>query len=129
MAKSLLDEILSMKTEDYKAAKPIIVVPSIEEDGNICLYNACDLLLNGNYVDTKTAKQKYFKENGANVINKMFFQKKIRGKEITFEVRNKVEARHWTRVVAVFLLGPEWQLRDWNIKEKPVTIFLKGIQQ
>lgn len=122
----MLEEILAMKTEDYKDGKPIIIVPLIEEDGNLTLYNARELLLNGKYVEPKVAKQKHIEENGSEMINKMFFKKKVRGAEVTFEVRNKLEKYHWKRVVAAFLLGPDWQFRDWPSQEKPVTLFLKG---
>ena len=115
-----------MKTEDYKDGKPIIIVPLSEEDGNITLYNACELLQNGKYIKPKVAKQKFIKENESKVINKTFFQRKVRGKEVTFEVRNKLEKYHWKRVVAAFLLGPDWQFRDWPVQEKPVILFLKG---
>jgi hypothetical protein len=119
--KCILDDILSMKSEDYKDGNPIIIVPMSEEDGNITLYNALELLLNGKYVEPKTAKQKFIEQNGSEVINKIFFKRKVRGKEVTFEVRNKIEKYHWKTVVAAFLLDP-----DWPVQEKPVTLFLKG---
>ena len=115
-----------MKAEDYSEGKPIIIVPPNEEDGNITLYNAIDLLANGKYVEPTAAKQKFLAEHGNGVVNKVFLKRKIKEKEVTFEIRNKLEKHHWNRVVASFLLGPDWQLRDWPIQEKPVTLFLKS---
>lgn len=129
MQKSLLDEILEMRIEgfgDSVEGRPIIVVPQAEEDGNICLYNAVDFLANGKYVVPDAAKQQFLSEHGTDIINKVAVKRKMKGREITFEIRNRVERHHWRRVVGTFLLGPEWQFRDWPVKEeKPVTLFQK----
>jgi len=127
MKKSLLEEILDMKTEESTDGMPIIIVPSHDEDGNINLYNAVDLLGNGKYVDPKTAKENFLKKSGNEIVNKVFITRKIKGKDVTFEIRNKLDKHHWKRVVAAFLLGPEWQFRDWPVQEKPATLFLKSI--
>lgn len=31
----------------------------------------------------------------------------------------------WKRIVAVFVMGPEWQFKDWPKSEEKVDIFLK----
>ncbi len=117
-----------MKTaEDYADGKPIIIVPLHEEDGNITLYNAVDLLANGKYVEPKAAKQKFLAEHNNELVNKVFLKRTIKGKEVTFEIRNRLDKHHWKRVVAAFLLGPDWQFRDWPVQEKPVTLFLKSL--
>ncbi len=130
MLRSLLEEILEMRLEGFGESlegRPIIIVPQLEEDGNLCLYNAVDLLANGKYVEPAVAKQKFLAEHGSEVVNKVFIKRKMKGKEVTFEIRNRVEERHWKRVVAAFLIGPEWQFRDWPINgEKPVTLFQKS---
>jgi parafibromin len=45
-----------------------------------------------------------------------------------YEVRDKpsaLKADDWDRVVAVFVLGKEWQFKDWPFKDH-VEIFNKG---
>jgi hypothetical protein len=47
---------------------------------------------------------------------------------VAFEVRDKpasLKADDWARVVAVFVLGKEWQFKDWPFKDH-VDIFNKG---
>ena len=45
-----------------------------------------------------------------------------------FEVYDSVTGfnkNHWKRVVAVFVMGPEWQFKDWPKSEGIVDILLK----
>lgn len=94
---------------------PIILVPSAFQT-LLNIYNAKDFLEDGVYVapDVK-AKQMPKKPECVTI------QRKI-GREkapVAYEIRDKPSAlapNDWERVVAVFVLGKEWQFKDWPFK-------------
>jgi len=102
---------------------PIILVPSAFQT-LLNIYNAKDFLEDGVYVapDVK-AKQMPKKPECVTI------QRKI-GREkapVAYEIRDKPSAlapNDWERVVAVFVLGKEWQFKDWPFKDH-VEIFSK----
>jgi len=102
---------------------PIILVPSAFQT-LLNIYNARDFLEDGVYVapDIK-AKQMPKKPECVTI------QRKI-GREkapVVYEIRDKPSALapgDWERVVAVFVLGKEWQFKDWPFKDH-VEIFSK----
>lgn len=96
--------------------RPIILVPSAFQT-LLNIYNTRDFMEDGVYVapDVK-AKQMPKKPECVTI------QRKI-GREkapVTYEVRDKPSALapgDWERVVAVFVLGKEWQFKDWPFKD------------
>ncbi|KAF5177210.1 Cdc73-like protein [Thalictrum thalictroides] len=105
---------------------PIILVPSASQT-LITIYNVKEFLEDGVYIptDVKVKQMKGAKPDCITV------QKKFsRDRVVTaYEVRDKpsaLKAEDWDRVVAVFVLGKEWQFKDWPFKDH-VEIFNKII--
>lgn len=125
---SLLDEIIH-STEGGAfgdEGKPIIIVPSLAQKGNICMANAYDFLVKGEYKDAEDAEKNLPPEE--QLKEKIEFEYSIQGKRVKFEVYDSVcnfTRNHWKRVVALFVQGQEWQFKDWPSKEAIVDIFLK----
>ncbi|MCO5548587.1 hypothetical protein L7F22_002047 [Adiantum nelumboides] len=113
----------SLSAAGQKGAKieggpPIILVPSAAQT-LLNMYNAKEFLEDGVYVvaDIKSKKPE--------VVN--FYRKMGRAKPVKYEVRDKPTAlspKDWERVLAVFVLGKEWQFKDWPFKDH-VEIFSK----
>ncbi|XP_061354524.1 protein CDC73 homolog [Gastrolobium bilobum] len=103
---------------------PIILVPSAFQT-LITIYNVKEFLEDGIYIptDVKVKQMKGARPDCVTV------QKKLsRDRVVTaYEVRDKPSAlkpEDWDRVVAVFVLGKEWQFKDWPFKDH-VDIFNK----
>ncbi|KAL8121760.1 protein CDC73 homolog [Apium graveolens] len=101
---------------------PIILVPSASQT-LITIYNVKEFLEDGVYIptDVKVKQMKGAKPECVTV------QKKFsRDRVVTaYEVRDKpsaLKAEDWDRVVACFVLGKEWQFKDWPFKDH-VEIF------
>jgi parafibromin len=111
---------------------PIILVPSASQT-LITIYNVREFLEDGVFVPSDERMRAM---KGSGKPECVMVQKKlIRGERAgagggatTFEVRDKpasLKADDWARVVAVFVLGKEWQFKDWPFKDH-VEIFNKG---
>lgn len=104
---------------------PIILVPSASQT-LITIYNVKEFLEDGVFVPSDAkAKEAAVKPDRVTV------QKKLsRDRLVTaYEVRDKtsgLKKEDWDRVVAVFVLGKEWQFKDWPFKDH-VEIFNKII--
>ncbi|KAF7837314.1 protein CDC73-like protein [Senna tora] len=105
---------------------PIIFVPSAFQT-LITIYNVKEFLEDGIYIptDVKVKQMKGARPDCVTV------QKKLsRDRVVTaYEVRDKpstLKAEDWDRVVAVFVLGKEWQFKDWPFKDH-IEIFNKII--
>ncbi|XP_062177938.1 protein CDC73 homolog [Alnus glutinosa] len=105
---------------------PIILVPSAFQT-LITIYNVKEFLEDGVFIptDVKVKQMKGAKPDCVTV------QKKFsRDRVVTaYEVRDKPSAlkpEDWDRVVSVFVLGKEWQFKDWPFKDH-VEIFNKII--
>ncbi|RDY10644.1 Protein CDC73-like protein, partial [Mucuna pruriens] len=105
---------------------PIIFVPSAFQT-LITIYNVKEFLEDGVYIptDVKVKQMKGARPDCVTV------QKKLsRDRVVTaYEVRDKpssLKPDDWDRVVAVFVLGKEWQFKDWPFKDH-VEIFNKII--
>ncbi|XP_058778460.1 protein CDC73 homolog [Vicia villosa] len=103
---------------------PIILVPSAFQT-LITIYNVKEFLEDGVYIptDVKVKQMKGARPDCVTV------QKKLsRDRAVTaYEVRDKPSAlkpEDWDRVVAVFVLGKDWQFKDWPYKDH-VEIFNK----
>ncbi|QCD91816.1 protein CDC73 homolog [Vigna unguiculata] len=105
---------------------PIILVPSAFQT-LITIYNVKEFLEDGVYIPTDV-KVKQMKGTRPDCVT---VQKKLsRDRVVTaYEVRDKpssLKPDDWDRVVAVFVLGKEWQFKDWPFKDH-VEIFNKII--
>ena len=118
---SMLEEILNQEQDAFfeTTGKPIIVVPSQVNEGNLCILNAKRFLRDGRYRDAAPLLEKARQED--NVKEKESFRHKINMKtsydnsredrEIVFEVYDSVTTfskKDWKRVIAVFLSGHDW---------------------
>ncbi|XP_009345873.2 LOW QUALITY PROTEIN: protein CDC73 homolog [Pyrus x bretschneideri] len=105
---------------------PIILVPSAFQT-LITIYNVKEFLEDGVYIptDVKVKQMKGAKPDCVTVQKKF---SRDRDRVVTaYEVRDKpsaLKAEDWDRVVAVFVLGKEWQFKDWPFKDH-VEIFNK----
>ena len=104
---------------------PIILVPSAFQT-LITIYNVKEFLEDGVYIptDVKVKQMKGARPDCVTV------QKKLsRDRVVTaYEVRDKpstLKPDDWDRVVAVFVLGKEWQFKEWPFKDH-VEIFNKS---
>lgn len=102
---------------------PIILVPSASQT-MVNTYNVKEFLEDGVYVIPEVkAKSMPKKPENVTLLRKM-------GREhpVKYEVRDKpsvMSSKDWERVVAVFVLGKEWQFKDWPFKDH-VEIFSKS---
>lgn len=106
---------------------PIILVPSASQT-LITIYNVKEFLEDGVFVPSDT-KMKGMKV-GTTKPDCVTVQKKLsRDRAVAaYEVRDKTvgfKPEDWDRVVAVFVLGKEWQFKDWPFKDH-VEIFNKS---
>ncbi|KAJ4762353.1 Cell division cycle protein 73 [Rhynchospora pubera] len=98
---------------------PIIMVPSASQT-LITIYNVRDFLEDGIYVpsDVKAKAMKGSRPDCVTVQKKL---SRDRAAAVgAYEVRDKpsaLKADDWDRVVAVFVLGKEWQFKDWPFKD------------
>ncbi|KAK3042171.1 hypothetical protein RJ639_001291 [Escallonia herrerae] len=103
---------------------PIILVPSAFQT-LITIYNVKEFLENGVFVPTDAvAKQSKEPRPDCVTVQKKFSRDRV---VTAYEVRDKPSAlkpEDWDRVVAVFVLGKEWQFKDWPFKDH-VEIFNK----
>ncbi|WVZ60025.1 hypothetical protein U9M48_010098 [Paspalum notatum var. saurae] len=112
---------------------PIILVPSASQT-LITIYNVKDFLEDGVFVpsEEKMRATKGGKPESVTVQKKLSRASERAGTAagaISFEVRDKpasLKPDDWGRVVAVFVLGKEWQFKDWPFKDH-VEIFNRVI--
>ncbi|XP_068650573.1 protein CDC73 homolog [Aristolochia californica] len=107
---------------------PIILVPSASQT-LITIYNVKEFLEDGVFVPSDV-KMKQLRP-GTTKPDCVTVQKKFSRDRVVaaYEVRDKpstLKAEDWDRVVAVFVLGKEWQFKDWPFKDH-VEIFNKII--
>lgn len=103
---------------------PIIIIPSAP-NSLITMYNAKDILQDLKFITTEEKKSK-----GAQRENEVLLQRRKDG-NLTVPYRvidqpGKLQPHEWSRVVAVFVLGPQWQFKGWPWDGNPVEIFSKG---
>lgn len=104
---------------------PIILVPSAFQT-LITIYNVKEFLEDGVYIPTDVkVKQMNGPKPDCVTVQKKFSRDRV---VTAYEVRDKPSAlkpEDWDRVVAVFVLGKEWQFKDWPFKDH-VEIFNKS---
>eukprot|EP00249_Psilotum_nudum_P016057 c25638_g1_i2 orf=215-1624(+) len=108
---------------------PIILVPSAFQT-MLNTYNAKDFLEDGVYCPPDQKAKIVLKKPDLVTIQR----KMGRDTPVKYEVRDKptvLSPKDWDRVVAVFVLGKEWQFKDWPFKshveifDKIMGIFLR----
>nr|GEZ63558.1 protein CDC73 homolog [Tanacetum cinerariifolium] len=114
-----------MKGSKIGDGVPIILVPSASQT-LITIYNVKEFLEDGVFVpsDVKMKQMKGPKPDCVTVVKKFSSRDRV---VMAYEVRDKpsvLKAEEWGRVVAVFVLGKEWQFKDWPFKDH-VEIFNK----
>lgn len=102
---------------------PIIIIPATQTS-LITMHNARDILQDLKYV---TIEQK--RAQGAVRENEVLLQR-VKDGHTTVPYRvidnpAKLTPQDWTRVVAVFVMGPAWQFKGWPWDANPVEIFSK----
>jgi len=129
----------SPKSVKAKGGIPIIVLPSAPSS-LISLFNVKDFLQSGEFVPWQDKKNAGIKKEILVTIEKGRSEKNSIKKELeigyseegssnkgvpyhVIDSTAKLTTSDWSRVVAVFVLGPEWQFKDWPW-HKPVDIFL-----
>ncbi|XP_010938049.1 protein CDC73 homolog [Elaeis guineensis] len=105
---------------------PIILVPSASQT-LITIYNVKEFLEDGVFVptDVKMKAMRGVRPDCVTVQKKLSRERAV----AAYEVRDKpstLKPEDWDRVVAVFVLGKEWQFKDWPFKDH-VEIFNKII--
>ena len=103
---------------------PIILVPSASQT-LLNIYNAKDFLEDGVYVAPDVKAKQMPKKPECVTIQRKIGREKA---SAAYEIRDKPFAfapSDWERVVAVFVLGKEWQFKDWPFKDH-VEIFYKS---
>ncbi|GAV89949.1 CDC73 domain-containing protein [Cephalotus follicularis] len=117
---------LHMKGTKIGEGVPIILVPSAFQT-LITIYNVKEFLEDGVFIPTEV-KVKQMARPECVTVQKKFSRDRDRVVN-AYEVRDKpsaLKAEDWDRVVAVFVLGKEWQFKDWPFKDH-VEIFNKII--
>ncbi|XP_052190523.1 protein CDC73 homolog [Diospyros lotus] len=103
---------------------PIILVPSAFQT-LITIHNVKEFLEDGVFIPTDVkVKQMKGPKPDCVTVQKKFSRDRV---VTAYEVRDKpsaLKAEDWDRVVAVFVLGKEWQFKDWPFKDH-VEIFNK----
>ncbi|KAL5785580.1 hypothetical protein ACOSQ2_007972 [Xanthoceras sorbifolium] len=121
-------KMLQLKGGKIGEGVPIILVPSAFQT-LLTIYNVKEFLEDGVYIPTDV---KVKSMNGVRpecvTVQKKFSRDRDQVVK-AYEVRDKPAAlkpEDWDRVVAVFVLGKEWQFKDWPFKDH-VEIFNKII--
>ncbi|KAF8016761.1 hypothetical protein BT93_H2094 [Corymbia citriodora subsp. variegata] len=117
---------LNLKGSKIGEGVPIILVPSAFQT-LITIHNVKEFLEDGIFIPTDVkAKQMKGPKPDCVTVQKKFSRDRV---VTAYEVRDKPSAlkpEDWDRVVAVFVLGKEWQFKDWPFKDH-VEIFNKII--
>lgn len=116
---------MHMKGTKIGEGVPIILVPSAFQT-LITIYNVKEFLEDGVFIPTDVrVKQMKGTKPDCVTVQKKFSRDRV---VTAYEVRDKPSAlkpEDWDRVVAVFVLGKEWQFKDWPFKDH-VDIFNKS---
>lgn len=86
------------------------------------MYNAKEILQDLRFVSTEEKKAQ-----GCTRENELLLQRRKDG-NVTVPYRvidnpSKLTPQDWHRVVAVFVMGPQWQFKGWPWNGNPVEIF------
>ncbi|KAL3507894.1 hypothetical protein ACH5RR_033276 [Cinchona calisaya] len=115
---------LHLKGSKIGEGVPIVLVPSAFST-LITIYNVKEFLEDGVFIptDVRVNQMKGVKPDCV-MVQKKFSRDRV---VTAYEVRDKpstLKSDDWDRVVAIFVLGKEWQFKDWPFKDH-VEIFNK----
>lgn len=103
---------------------PIIIIPATNSS-LITMFNAKDILQDMKFVTTEDKKAK-----GCPRENEILLQRnKEANSTVPYRIIDnpaKLTPHEWSRVVAVFVMGPAWQFKGWPWDGNPVEIFSKS---
>lgn len=117
--------LLPQNAQNKRQSKtPIIIIPS-STNSLITMFNAKEILQ-----ELKFVTQEDKRAGGAQRENEILLQRRKDG-NMTVPYRvvdqpGKLTSHDWSRVVAVFVLGPQWQFKGWPWEGNPVEIFSKS---
>ncbi|EDW80718.1 uncharacterized protein Dwil_GK11679 [Drosophila willistoni] len=101
---------------------PIIIIPSANTS-LITMLNVKDILQELRYLSTAEKKMA-----GCQRDTEVLLQRKRNNQTVSYRVIDnpiKLNQQDWQRVVAVFVMGPQWQFKGWPWDGNPVEIFSK----
>lgn len=105
------------------APHPVIIVPALLVPGNVSLVNIKRFLEDGMYEENPDSANPLQAPSSMVQVTR-----KIGNKTVTFDVYDSVtnftESR-WTRVVAVFVNGQDWQFREWKNGDMKRELFAR----
>ncbi|XP_036673173.3 parafibromin [Drosophila suzukii] len=101
---------------------PIIIIPSANTS-LITMLNVKDILQELRFMSTSEKKLQ-----GCQRDSEVLLQRKRNNQTVSYRVIDnpiKLSQQDWQRVVAVFVMGPQWQFKGWPWDGNPVEIFSK----
>ncbi|ALC47106.1 hyx [Drosophila busckii] len=101
---------------------PIIIIPSANTS-LITMLNVKDILQELRFMSTADKKLQ-----GCQRESEVLLQRKRNNQTVSYRVIDnpiKLSQQDWQRVVAVFVMGPQWQFKGWPWDGNPVEIFSK----
>ena len=103
---------------------PVIIVPAMLVPGNLSLANVKSFLEDGEYVENPSDNGQVLQTNSQMVtVNRRFGNKTV-AFDVYDSVTNFTESR-WTRVVAVFVNGQDWQFKEWKNGDAKRELFAR----
>lgn len=116
--------MLPMNPNKRQSRTPIIIIPATTTS-LITMYNAKDILQDLKFFTTEQKRAQ-----GCPRENEILLQRtKEANSTVPYRIIDnaaKLNAQEWTRVVAVFVMGPAWQFKGWPWDGSPVEIFSKS---
>lgn len=114
----------SITAAKRQSRTPIIIIPA-STTSLITMYNVKDILQDMKFVTTDQKRAE-----GCPRENEVLLQR-TKEANITVPYRiidnpAKLSSQDWSRVVAVFVMGPAWQFKGWPWEGQPVEIFAKS---
>jgi len=109
----------------WTLVNPIIIVPAMPHDKSIMsIYNAQEFIQNGLYYDSETKRQAMGRPRKVD-----FKRNKKDHEQVQYTILHSpvgLQESDWERVVAVFVMGEEFQFSGWPWPD-PALLFSKGM--
>ncbi|KAL5289688.1 CDC73 family protein [Megaselia abdita] len=115
--------IITQNSQKRTSRTPIIIIPAATTS-LITMINVKDILQ-----DLKFLTNEEKKKQGVTRDNEVLLQRKRNNITVPYRVIDnpqKLTPQDWSRVVAVFVMGPAWQFKGWPWDGNPVEIFSKS---
>uniref|UniRef100_T1H103 Parafibromin n=1 Tax=Megaselia scalaris TaxID=36166 RepID=T1H103_MEGSC len=114
--------VISQNIHKRTSRTPIIIIPAATTS-LITMINVKDILQDLKFVSNEEKKKEGFTRD-----NEVLIQRKKSNMTVPYRVIDnpqKLTQQDWSRVVAVFVMGPAWQFKGWPWDGNPVEIFSK----